>query len=135
MIFSELWMSEHPYVKDGKKVFLNMAFNKKKETAIIWLLFYGAKNHSKNIECKIQIGNLTDGLHSYQGPVASLDDNKTTIFESQRGLNIPFKIVKEFLQNDELRIEFEVEFKSNNNGQKLTNENKSEQAKIMIENN
>ena len=126
-------MSEHPYVKDGKKVFLNMAFNKKKEIAIIWLLFYGAKTHAKDAKCKIQIGNLTDGLHSYQGPVASLDDNKTTIFESQRGLNIPFKIVKEFLQNDELKIEFEIEFKSTNS-QKSTNENECEQAKI-IENN
>ena len=128
-------MSEHPYVKDEKKVFLNMAFNKKKEMAIIWLLFYGAKTHAKKIKCKIQIGNLTDGLHSYQGPVASLDDNKTAIFLNQRGLIIPFNIVKEFLQNDELRIEFEIEFESNNNGQKLTNENESEKSKIMIENN
>ena len=67
---------------------------------ILWSLF-SRKN------CTFFTTDSKYGSYSYEGPVKSIDDAKTVVFESQNGFVIPNGVAKRYIQNDD-RLTVEI---------------------------
>ena len=59
-------------------------------------------------ECRLFLGNSIVGTTEYEGPVMSLDDEKTVQTESKMGLIVPFEIMKKLIDGDKLNLEIEI---------------------------
>ena len=69
----------------------------------IYIMVYDSKYEAKNFKYWIKL-NKNDEEFMYKGPVKSVDDDKTTIWESKCCLNIPLKVVEECLKGISLKI-------------------------------
>ena len=48
------------------------------------------------------------GSFKFKGPVRSIDDDKTMIFEEQLGFTAPVKVMEKNVQDDVLTVEIEM---------------------------
>ena len=75
-----------------------------------WVQMYGSKFEAKNFKYTIQLQESDEyGSPTYKGPVKSLDDSKTKVFESKIGLNVHFEVVKKYLKRHALALEVTIE--------------------------
>merc|ERR1711976_1114144 len=75
-----------------------------------WLQMYGSKFEAKNYQYSIQLEEKEDlGTPIYKGPMKSLDDRKTEVFNSKIGLLVASDVIKKHRdENHILKIFFEM---------------------------
>ena len=75
-----------------------------------WLQIYGSKFEAKNYQYSIQLEEKEDlGTPTYKGPMKSLDDRKTEVFNSKIGLFVASDVIKKHRnENKELKICFKI---------------------------
>ena len=69
----------------------------------IYIMVFDSKYEAENFKFLIKM-KKNDEEFMYKGPVKSIDDDKTTIWESKCCLNIPLKVVEECLKGISLKI-------------------------------
>ena len=115
-----------------KKFFFQAEIGSAKKSIMIWIQLFGSKFEAKNFHYWIQVGDLTVGKTNHEGPVKSIDDNKTEVFESQIGLLIPFALLEKCLQDDKLTVEFgikDLKPKEENSDQKYSSDDDEDKDK------
>ena len=102
--------TEGPIGFNEKMFFLQMEIRGTQEQAFVWLQMFGSKFEAKNYRYSVQLQEKQDlGTLIYKGPVKSLDDSKTKVFESKVGLTFSFEVVKQYLDENGLTFELEIE--------------------------
>ena len=94
---------------NGKKFLIH--FNSTKSgNCSFWLQMYGSKFEAKNYQYSIQLEEKEDlGTPIYKGPMKSLDDRKTEVFNSKIGLLVASDVIKKHRdENHILKIFFEM---------------------------
>ena len=91
--------------------FVNIEVNRAKKVLILWVQLYGSRNRAHMFQYCAGLVDSSLGCATYIGPVKSLEDNKNEVFESQIGLNVPFRTLQQYIKNDQLNFEFRIEEK------------------------
>ena len=103
--------TEGPLEFNGKMFYLQKEIDSSRSSVLFWLQMYGSKFEAKNYRYSVQLQEKQDlGTLIYKGPVKSLDDSKTKVFESKVGLAISFEVFEKYL-DDESGLTFELEIK------------------------
>ena len=100
-----------PISFNEKTFFLQCEINPKKNYFQAWLQMYGSKFEAKNFKYSLQLGGKDDlGSPSYNGPMKSLDDRKTEVFEAKTGLVVILDVIRKYLDDDDkLRLGIKIE--------------------------
>ena len=88
-----------------------------KTTSLFWVQLFELRHEAKNFRYTIQLrkdGNT--GSPFYNGPVKSLDDDKTIVFESRSGLEVSMSSLKKYMEDNTLTFEVEFEDTKDQNG-------------------
>ena len=64
-----------------------------------WVQSFEGKTVSEKFNAKIQIGNTSQGLSIFQGPIKCIDDKKTDVHKSRFGLIAGGETVKKFVNH------------------------------------
>ena len=100
-----------PINHDGKLFFVQYEKVHALKHVYFWVQMVGSKFEAKNFKYTIQLQENDEyGSSTYKGPMKSLDDSKTKVFESKIGLTVPFEVIKKYRDNDStIDLEIKIE--------------------------
>ena len=88
-----------------------------KTTSLFWVQLFELRHAAKTFRYTIQLRkDGKTGSPFYKGPVKSLDDDKTIVFESRSGLEVSASSLNEYLNGNTLTFEVEFEDTKDQNG-------------------
>ena len=100
-----------PLLFNEKTFFIQSEVNPTKNYFQAWLQMYGSKFEAKNFKYSLQLEEKDDlGSPSYNGPMKSLDDRKTEVFESKTGLVVMLDVIRKYIDDDDkIHLEIKIE--------------------------
>ena len=93
---------------NNKIFFLQFGYNEK-DNVVIWIQILGSKFEAKNYHYRIEMEDAEYGSFIFKGPVRSIDDDKTMIFQDQLGFSAPSKVMEKYVQDELLTVEIVME--------------------------
>ena len=94
---------------NDKMFFIQFKVDEIRKMTIIWIQILGSKFEAKNYNYRIQMEDSEYGSFKFEGPVRSIDDDKTMIFEDQIGFSASTKVMKKHVQDELLIVEIKME--------------------------